>query len=175
MPIDDDLKHITHLLDDLDAIPRHGFQVYRNYPTELLVEHDARAAATNTYCHMIAEAERRFAGRPRVFPKNIRGLKVWIIGMDAVIRFKRMDEDGRSRNYPTRQARDYDRGRDIPEIPPPAVRLTVGYWLDPTQTVYQRTQIAKPLGRSTEWCAALVADDKGRTHYEDVTRQGRLG
>ena len=51
----------------------------------------------------------------------------------------------------------FDSGKTLPGLPAPAVRLTVGYWLDPTQTQYIRTQIAKPRGRLIpEWCAAIT-------------------
>jgi hypothetical protein len=107
---------------------------------------------------------------------DINGLKVWNVGDKAVIRLKRMDEDGRHRVYPTRQARAFDAGRALPGLPAPAVRLTVGYWLDATQTEYIRTQIAKPRGRLLpEWCVAIVTDERGRKRWVDVTRQHGFG
>ena len=104
------MQDIDHLLDDLDASCRHGLLTYRRYPAEFLIEHDPRAAAANTYCHMLAESERCLLGKRGIVPKDIRGLKVFLVEDKAVLRLKRMDEDGRSRNYPTKQARDYDRG-----------------------------------------------------------------
>jgi len=176
MPMTDDLVVLEPLFEHLDAIPRHGFRVYRGYPAEILIEHDPRAAANCTYAHMLAEADRRLPGIKGITPIEMNGLKVWNVEDKAVIRFKRMDEDGRSRNYPTRQAKAFDAGRELPGLPPPAVRLTIGYWLDPTQTEYYRTQIAKPRGRLLpEWCAAIVTDPKsGRKQWVDVTRQARL-
>jgi hypothetical protein len=82
-----------------------GFAKYRAYESGILIEHDRRAAATCTYCHMVAEADRRFIGRPGIIPLEVAGLKVWLVSGDAVLRLKKMDEDGRSRNYPTKQAR----------------------------------------------------------------------
>lgn len=173
MSMETDLLPLEPLLDDLDAICRHGFGVYRGYPAEVLVEHDARAAASCTYMHILAETDRRFLGRSGIVSLDIKGLKVWNIGDQAVIRFKRMDEDGRSRNYPTDQARKFDLGHALPGLPPPATRLTVGYWLDPSQSEYMRTQIAKPRGRGLpEWCAAIITETGGRKRWIDVTRQG---
>jgi hypothetical protein len=175
MALTDDLRPLEPLLDDLDAICRHGFRVYRGYPAEVLIEHDARAAASCTYIHMLTEADRRFLGRKGMTLLDVNGLKIWNVDDQAVIRFKRMDEDGKSRNYPTRQARAFDLGRALPGLPPPAVRLTVGYWLDPTQTVYIRTQIAKPKVRMPEWCVAIVPGEGGRKRWVDVTRQKGFG
>jgi hypothetical protein len=161
-------------LDDFDEIGRGGVATYRRYPAEFLIEHDPRAQASCIYCHMNWAAERRLAGRPGVFPKEIRGLKVWLIGDHSVIRLKKMDVDGHARNYPTKQARDYDRGVQFKELPPPAARLSVGYFLDPTQTEVLRVQIARPSGKRIEWCAAIIPLDKrvaGTKSWEDVTRQ----
>lgn len=76
---------------------------------------------------------------------------------DAVVRFKKMDEDGLTRNYPTEQAKDFDRGLPLPGLPMPPVRLTAGYLLDATSTQFERTQVARPVGQKrTKWCAAIV-------------------
>jgi hypothetical protein len=172
--MDETISAVEHLIDDLDRIPRLAHSMYRRYPPEFLVEHDGRAAASCVYSHMLAEADRRFLGKRGIVPKDIRGLKVWIIGDKVVIRFKKMDEDGRSRNYPTKQAEDFDRGRQLPELPEPAVRVAVGYLLDATQTQYVRTQISKRLGKSIEWCAAIIPAAEavaGQKRWVDVTRQ----
>ena len=171
------MNSVDHLLDELDAVCRHGLATYRRYPAEFLIEHDQRAAATNTYCHMLAEGERRLLGGDGITPADIKGLKVFIVGEVAVIRFKRMDEDGRSRNYPTKQAKDFDKGMSLPGLPPPATRLTVGYLADPTGTVVRRVQVAKPHGREIDWCAAIVPASEraeGAQRWIDVTRQGRF-
>lgn len=168
------LGHLEHLIDDLDQIPRLGFQKYRSYAPEHLVEHDARAAANCTYCHIVAEAERRFFNKAGIVPLQINGLKVWLVADKAVIRWKKHDEDGRSRNYPTKQTRAFDRGDPIPDLPPPATRLSVGYFLDPTATKILRVQIAKPVGRRIGWCAAIVpagAPGTAGKRWVDVTRQ----
>lgn len=88
-----------------------------------------------------------------------------------------MDEDGRSRNYPTKQAKDFDRGAELPDLPPAPMRLTVGYLPNATGTEVKRVQIARPDGRGILWCAAIVpADDRkeGEKRWLDVTRQRRF-
>jgi hypothetical protein len=174
--LDDEIARVFHLLDDIDQIARLAFTTYRGYPAEVLVEHSPRAAATNVYDHMVAEAERRWIDRRSIVPRNVRGLKVWIIGPDAVLRFKKMDEDGRSRQYPTKQARDFDRGLPLPGLPEPAIRMTAGYLLDPTQTQFIRAQVSKPRGPAIEWCVAIVPPtEPGRpATWQDLTREGWL-
>ena len=163
-------------INDFDAIARAGHARFRAYRPEDLVELDVRAQAACTYSHMLAEADRRFVGRPGVRSLDVRGLKVWLFeDADVVVRLKKMDEDGRTRNYPTKQARDFDLQMDLPELPSPPLRLAAGYWLDETGTQFVRAQIAMPLGRKrTEWCIAVIPEEKraaGERIWVDVTRQ----
>ena len=172
------MEALDGLYDDLDEIPRAAFETYRSYPPKILIDHDIRAAATCTHCHMVAESERRWTGRRGIVPLEVRGLKVWLLGEAVVLRWKKMDEDGRSRNYPTKQAMDYDRGAPIPGLPLPAVRLSAGYFLNPTQTEFIRSQVAKPAGRGIEWCAAIIPAreaEPGEKRWENVTRQYGTG
>jgi hypothetical protein len=163
-------------LDAFDAITRSAHATYRAYAPSVLVELDSRAQAVCTYCHMVAEADRRFLGRSGIRPFDIRGLKLWLFEEgNAVIRFKKMDEDGLTRNYPTKQAKDFDAGRELPGLPMPPVRLTAGYWLDETGIEFVRAQIAKPAHRKRAiWCAAIVPiteRKEGERAWRDVTRQ----
>jgi len=139
---------------------------------------DIRAQATCTYSHMVAAADRRFLGQPGIRPLDIRGLKLWLFETASiVIRFKKMDEDGRSRNYPTKQARDFDAQLELPGLPPKPVRLTVGYLLDETGSEFVRCQIARPDRREALWCGAVIPrEDRkpGERIWIDVTRQRRF-
>src|SRR5690606_38313121 len=112
--------------------------------------------------------------QPGVVFKNIRGLKVWILGERATVRYKKMDEDGRTRNYPTKQARDFDRQLSLPGIPHPPLNLVVGYLPNALGTEVERVQVARPSGRAIYWCAAIIpVDDRvvGEPRWIDVTRQ----
>ena len=149
-------------LEEIDEIVRAGHTRYMSYSPEDLIELDIRAQSACTYCHMLSEADRRFLDREGIRPLEIRGaLKVWLVEpANVVIRLKKMDEDGKTRNYPTKQARDYDAQRQLPDLPLPPVRLTAGYWLDATGPI-----ITGPLqfarGRRSarvraSWRAAIV-------------------
>lgn len=174
------MQEVDFLLDELDEICRYGFHTYRSYDPAVLIEHDPRASAACIYAHIAAEADRRFSGHERIALVDHRplgGLRVWRVDDVVLIRFKKQDEDGRSRNYPTKQAREYDAGSTLPGLPPPAVRLSVGYWLDPTNTEFRRTQVSRPLGQAIDWCVAIVpvadrAEDNQR--WVDVTREPPL-
>lgn len=172
----DAMSQLDPHFEEIDAICRGGLARYRETPAEFLVEHDTRAAASCIYAHMVTLADALLTEKPGVVFKEIRGLKVWIIGDRATIRFKKMDEDGRSRNYPTKQARDFDRQLPLPGIPLPPLNLVAGYVADPTGTTVERVQIARPSGRAIDWCAAIVPASEhvvGQPRWIDVTRQAR--
>ena len=160
------MARLDPFLDDFDAIPRQAMEFYRGYVrllrgkpvNDVLLEHSKRTAANCIYDHMVAECERRFFARPDIKLLEIRGLKLWLIGRDehAVIRWKKMDEDGRSRNYPTKQAKDFDLQLPLTGLPETPTRITVGYWPDPAGVSVVRAQVARPNGKLVDWCAAIV-------------------
>jgi hypothetical protein len=158
--MDDAMSALDPHFDEIDAVCRNGLAFYQKYPPEIRLEHSARSAAACTYDHMVAEAERRLSGLEGIVFRDIQGLKVWVIGEKAVIRFKKMDEDGRSRNYPTKQAKDYDRQQQLPGLPFPPLNLVAGYLPDATGTAVIRVQVARPLGKTINWCAAIVPVDE---------------
>jgi hypothetical protein len=168
-------------LDEIAEIIRAGHARYMQYRPEDTLEHDVRAQAACTYCHMYAEADRRLIDRPGIRAVDYKGgLRLWLYETASVVlRLKKMDEDGKSRNYPTKQAQDYDAQRELPGLPLPPVRLTAGYWLDRTGQMINRVQIARPNGRRLPtWCAAVVPREErraGERIWIDVTRQRGFG
>jgi hypothetical protein len=176
------MRRLEPFLDEFSAIATHAHTTYRTYPNAVLVEHTTRSAANCTYDHMVAEAERRFVDRSDIRPLVLSGLKLWLIGTDSldmhtVIRWKKMDENGRSRNYPTKQAKAFDLMDDLPGLPPQPTRVTIGYVLDASNTQIMRVQVARPNGRNVDWCAAIVPLEErvaGEASWQDVTHQPRL-
>lgn len=177
--LDQTMEALSAYLDEFDQIARVAHARYRSYSPADLVEHDARAQAACTYAHMNADAERRFTGRAGIRYIDLNGQKLWHFEeANVVVRLKKMDENGNTRNYPTKQAKAFDRGYDLPGLPMPPVRLTAGYWLDTTGTIFERTQVARPMGRKrTLWCAALVPAEVRKVEeraWIDVTQQGHF-
>ncbi len=176
--IDSVMGRLTPYLDIFDAILRHGHAAYEEYPPSVVIDHDASTQAHCTYRHILAEAHRVFDEHESARHLEIRGQNLWMLeDVNAVIRFKKTDEDGRSSNYPTKQARDFDRGRTLPRLPADPTRLNVGYLLDETGIGYERSQIAIPAGNSTLWCAAIIPQEDREADaacWLDVTRQPRL-
>jgi hypothetical protein len=173
-PMEDVLGAIEHLFDHIYEIPRLALSTYNDIPPGIRIDYDPRAQANCVWCHMQTEADRRLTGMPQVTLREINGMKVWLIGDAAVLRFKKMDEDGRSRNYPTLQQMKYDRGDIFKELPPPAVRLTAGYVLSPSGTEIDRVQVARPKGRKPAWCVA-VNEPGASPRYEVIFREIAFG
>lgn len=173
---DQAMSELDAHFDAIDAIARGGLARYREYPPQFLIDHDARTSANCIYSHMVTLADELLTDQPGVVFKNIKGLKVWILGERATIRFKKMDKDGRYQNYQTKQAKEFDRQMSLPGIPHPPLNLVVGYLPDPTGTEVERVQVARPMGKSVDWCAAIVPVDEqevGQPRWIDVTRQAR--
>jgi len=170
------MPRLARYLADFDAVARSSVAKYQDYPPDVLIEHDPRAAASCIYSHMVAAAERQFDSRPEIKPLSIRNLKLWLIGEHTVIRWKKMDEDGKWRNYSTKQAKDYDRNLPLDGLPPAPTRVTVGYLLNRIGTEVGRVQIARPNGpQKIDWCAAVIQEpSRGTWAWEDVTKQARF-
>lgn len=176
--IDAVMQRMEPVLDDFDGIARVAHSAYRSYNPKHLIEHSARSQASCIYDHMAADADRRFGQRKGIRSIEIRGLRLWVFDDHTVARLKKMDEDGRSRNYPTQQARAFDLNQELDGVPPKPTRVTVGYLLDPTGTMIQRVQVARPNGRYVDWCAAIVPTEArtlGSKIWEDVTKQAKFG
>lgn len=175
--MDDLMVSLSGYHDLMDEVMRNAHSTWMSYDPLVRVEHDARAQAACIYSHAVAAADRRFLDDNNIIHKEIKNLKVWIFKKeDVVVRFKKMDENGESQNCRTKQQHEYDAGKELPGLPYPPTRLTVGYLLDETGTQFKRTQIAQPMARSILWCAAIVPyEDRavGDAAWIDVTRQSR--
>ncbi len=167
-------------LDDLNAICHEAVTTYqgKEYSDRVRLEHTPSTQANCIHSHMVAGAHRLLSDRPGIRFLEVRGLNIWLFGSEVIVRFKKMDPSGRSQNYQTQQAKDYDGGDDLPGVPPPACRVTVGYVLDPPGSGIRRVQVARPFGQQVEWCAAIVPPDgrlPGARLWIDVTSQRNFG
>lgn len=128
-------------------------------------EHDSRAALAAIYSHAWMGYKRELGEMNGFNFLKVRGLHVLNINDEVVLRAKRVDANGLHVNYPTRQQRDFDRQLPIPGLPPEAVRVVVGYHLDPAFSVVERVIVRSPL---YQWAAqVVVVDDK--YSWEDIT------
>ena len=177
--INEVMSGLGDYVDRIDGILRHGHERYEAIPSDLALDYDASCQAHMTFHHLKAEAHRVLDGLPGVRHTEVGQLNVWHIKpANAVIRFKKTDEDGVHSNTPTRQQREFDSGGELPGIPPAPTRLVCGYLLDRTGTEFKRSQVTLPTAGGVAWCAAIVplsAREEGERSWQDVTRQRRFG
>jgi hypothetical protein len=128
-------------------------------------EHDARAALAAIYNHAWKGMLREFGEEPGFHFLEVRGLNVLNIRDEVVLRSKRVDANGRHRNHDNQQQRDFDRQKPLPGLSAGAVRLVIGYELDPAFSTVVRVIARRPLG---QWVAQIVLVDDAYT-WEDIT------
>ena len=128
-------------------------------------EHDSRAALNSIYALAWKGYEREFGEVSGTHLLNVRGLKVLNIADKVVVRAKRVDANGRHVNNPTPQQRDFDRQIPLAGLPPAAVRLVMGYELDPAYSTVERVIVRHTMG---DWVSQIVSVDE-EFHWEDIT------
>lgn len=128
-------------------------------------EHTSRAALNSIYSLVWKGYEREFGEMPGFHLLNVRGLNVLNIGDQLVVRAKKVDANGRHMNNPTQQQKDFDRQVQLEGLPPEAVRLVVGYELDPAYSTVERVIVRHPMG---SWVSQIVTIDDVYL-WEDIT------
>jgi hypothetical protein len=82
----------------------------------------------------------------------------WVlVDRGLVVQFKMIDEKGRTKNYPTRTAVDYDRQLEMPGFPP-GMRVTAGYRLDELATEVVEVSMVARVGKSVVWREAITVN-----------------
>lgn len=116
-------------------------------------ENDDRAAASAIYCYAWAGFQREFMEEPGCHFLKVRGLQVLNVRDQLVIRAKKVDANGRHSNNDTAQQRAFDAQEDLPDLPPAAHRIVIGYQPDIALSMVERVIVRRPLGR---WTSQLV-------------------
>jgi hypothetical protein len=128
-------------------------------------EHTSRAALNSIYALVWKGYQREFGDLPGHHLLDMRGLNVLNIADKVVVRAKRVDANGRHRNNITKQQRDFDRQLPLAGLPPEAVRLVIGYELDPAYSTVERVIVRHTMG---SWVSQIVVVDESY-HWEDIT------
>jgi hypothetical protein len=166
---DECMKRIEPLFGHLHAALHEGMHLYQSETSaKAKAQHRDRTAAGAVYDHAFHSLRERAEGLTGLNFLNINQLEVANYLDRAVLRLKKVNGAGRSRNYQTEQQQRYDDQEDIPGIPPAAVRLVVGYEPDESFTSIKRVIVARPMGRVILWTAQIVVTDEAAT-WEDIT------
>lgn len=118
--------------------------------------HDPRTRASIAHDLMVDAARREFDGVGGARFIEIRGKHLTLLDIDekVIILFKKLDTNRTPRCYPTENSKQLLNGTpDLPEIPPAATLVVVGYVLTYSQTAIKRVSIIKPKGSGArpEW------------------------
>ncbi len=128
-------------------------------------EHTSRAALNSIYALVWKGYQREFGEVPGHHLFDVRGLNVLNISDQVVARAKRVDANGRHTNNRTPQQRDFDRQILLAGLPAEAVRVVVGYELDPAYSMVERVIVRHTMG---DWVSQIVSvEDVYR--WEDIT------
>jgi hypothetical protein len=163
------MRHSAPLLLEMHEGWHEAMKRYHRTPPELIAEHDDTTAANNIRSHMWSEVVRRFDGRSGFSLLRLGRLNLLNYRDESVWRFKKVDGNGRHRNYQTKQQQDYDDQLDIPGIPAAAVRLTSGYYPDAAGSAVERVIISRPFGPSIMWAAQINIESGIAASWSDIT------
>lgn len=143
-----------------------AFDLYlQEYSDRARAELDERASASALWCHILKEFQREFLEEPGFHFIERRGLHLINMRDELVMRWKKVDENGRHRNADTEQQRQFDAQATFPDIPAAAARLVLGYQPDLAWSRIERVTVRRPKGR---WVSQIAM--VGETYqWTDIT------
>lgn len=144
------LGRVTPLFEE--ALDLHNSEVSPRARAELGV----RAITSAVSDHAWAAFSRAFDEEDGFHFLEKNGLKVLNIRDEVLVRLKKVDENGRHKNADTAQQRAFDSQKDLPGLPPAAVRVVLGYQPDEAFSEVVRVTVRRPKGR---WVAQIVDGD----------------
>lgn len=120
-----------------------------------------RTRASFIYDHIISRVRAVFSTVKRVRIVDRRGFPELVIKNRYVIRFKKLDSKGRSRNILTKQQKLwFEQQLSLPEMPPAAEKLVAGYVLDMLGTEIEQVLVTCPKDATQiEWMINLSDAD----------------
>ena len=145
---------------------REGIEIYldsANYSPAARRDHSERTAAACTNDHVVKCARRLVLENPDVRHVRRGGRDFFILGERVRLSFKKLDDDLRPRNNPTRQSNDFLSQElwDDGDAPERLTNIVAGYRLDDTATS-AKFYITCPLAHRNLWELQIGGDDSAR-------------
>src|ERR1051325_7384715 len=134
IPPDDAENLLNRLFNDFWMIVGAAWQSWENLPALERMKLDARARAACINRFIVFEAKLHFSKVNGVNVVERRGMFLLSVEGRVLLRFKKLREDKKTSNVPTRQQKLFSTHKELPEMPPHAAYLTVGYMLNITET-----------------------------------------
>lgn len=154
MSRDDAEKSIAPYAERLRACIVHGYEMWQEFGKvagHLRAPLDGRTRACFINRHIVASVGATFADDHSVRVVDARGfVELVILKARMIIRFKKLDKNGQSRNILTPSQRLwFEQNVQLPEMPPRATRLIAGYVLDEITANLSRVLVTMPDGPSS--------------------------
>ena len=148
---------------DFYAIVHAGHDDWLSLPPEKRLDKDVRCHRCWVWCEMVAEAKRRFDANPNVRIHEEPNTVYFVIDNELIVRFKKMDPDGRSQNIQTQLQLDLrDSQLSLPGIPGKLPTIEVGYVPDEIDLTLDEVVVAHPTsGGEVAWSYSI--DDENGT------------
>jgi hypothetical protein len=141
--------------ETLWRIPHSAWDRFDALPDRAPLVAQPRVRANVVWAYMLDEANEHLVAMEGVKPIDAHGTRTFLIEDDVLVRFKLLDADGRSRNYPTRRARNYNLNYPIEGISPSAIRVDLGYKLNELQTAVSAIEVSHRAGHRVAWRFSL--------------------
>ncbi len=113
-----------------------------------------RSRASIVFDEIVNLALSEFSEVPGVFPKRQNNSFLLYIGDDIVLRFKKVDKDGRCRSIPTRQQNLFELQTSLPGMSK-GTMLHAGYMLDELQQNLMGTAVVCQFKKQVLWAINL--------------------
>lgn len=137
-------------------------EYHREIPASLLIKLCPRTRASAIHNLMVAGATKyaAIASGIRVFDRQMmKGITVNDI---LAIRFKKMDEDNRSHNQPSKQVQAFRSQKHLDGIEA-LHNLELGYIVNDHETEVVESRLVHPSGKGVYWWSGLNEGDQGGT------------
>lgn len=131
-----------------------------------------RSRASFVYDHMIANVRKKFDDLPNVRIRDKGGVTILDIEGKVCIRFKKLDKNRKSRNYPTQQHLMFAMQMELPGIPAKQTTLITGYRLDLFETTIDEICVTCPVGKKLRWYFSI--EDDGFSNVRPIDRNGAI-
>lgn len=158
MPTIDDIRlTLEPFHDELHACVAAAWRRWKDEFAPRLQLPYLRCRANVIYDLMIEEARKRFSGSPDVTIVEDVQRALLVIG-DLLLRFKKVDDQLHTRNYPTQGALQFDGQLRLPGIPR-GTRVTVGYRIDELQQKLSAVLIVLAVGGRVQGAYEILPDE----------------
>jgi hypothetical protein len=144
-------NHLSALYGVIDG----AWSDYQSYPIDKRIVHTPRSRASLVHDHMIDRAAKYAAKEHGVKIIEVRGLYVFVFGEQIAVRFKKFDEELKTRNQPSGQVQRFKNQMQLPGVLS-AHNLESGYILSEDAQSLSAVHLVCPSGTGIYWDILLT-------------------